>query len=158
MKKRLLFTSFVIGAALVAGCKPSAEKTTVTPTSESTSKQLDKAQAAANDAAQDMQDYAFAQKDAFVTAMKAKSAALKANLDSLAATIDKSTDAVKAEAGPKLAALRKQSEKLDAQIDAVQNSNASTWEGVKADAQKTYAAVEKGFADARQWVSDKIAP
>ncbi len=70
----------------------------------------------------------------------------------------KSSDAVKAEAQPKLQALRDQTAKMNKQLDEVKNSTESTWESVKSGAGKAYDALKDGFQQSRQWVSDKIAP
>ena len=54
--------------------------------------------------------------------------------------------------------MRDQAAKLNQQLADAQNATESTWDSVKAGTQKAYESVEKGFNDARQWVSDKIAP
>jgi paraquat-inducible protein B len=157
MKNKLLVTSLLVGAALITSCKPAPEEPAV-QASATTAQQLDKAQVAVKDAAQDLQNYAFEQKAEFVTKMEAQLAELNRSLDELSAKIEKSTDAIKADARPKLAALRDQAAELKKQLAAVKDATATTWDKVKADAQKAYTALKDGFADARQWVSDKIAP
>jgi DNA anti-recombination protein RmuC len=149
MKNILLITSFV-AAAFVLGCKPS--------TSETTAQQLDKAQAETKAVAQQIRDFTFAQKAEFVTAMRAQLAGLNRNLDELSAKIDKSSEAVQADAKPKLAALREQATQLGKRLDEVANATESTWGTIKADSEKAWAALKDGFAQSRQWVSDKIAP
>jgi ABC-type transporter Mla subunit MlaD len=145
--KTCLFT-FLTAAALVAGCGKEA----------STSQQIDKVQTEATQAAQNMKDYTYAQKADFVAAMQAQLTTLNQDLDQLSAKVDHASDAVKAEAKPKLQALRDQAAKLNQQLADAQNATESTWDSVKADSQKTYAALAESFTDARQWVSDKIAP
>ncbi len=105
-----------------------------------------------------MKDYAFAQKAEFVAGMKQQLAALNRSLDELGEKIEKSSSAAKAEAQPKLAALREEAAALHKQLEAVESSSVTTWDGVKADTQKAYGKLKDGFATARQWVSDKIAP
>ena len=83
---------------------------------------------------------------------------LNQDLDKLSAKIDNSSDAIKAEAKPKLQALRDQAAKLNQQLADAQNASESTWDSVKAGSQKACDAMEKSFTEARQWVSDKIAP
>ena len=83
---------------------------------------------------------------------------LNRDLDQLAAKIESSSDAVKAEAQPKLQALRDQAAQLNKQLDEARNATESTWDSVKAGFQKAYEATKDGFNQARQWVSDKIAP
>jgi predicted nucleic acid-binding Zn-ribbon protein len=105
-----------------------------------------------------MKDYTFAQKAEFVTAMQAQLDALNKDLDQLSTKIDSSTDAVKAEAKPKLQALRDQTAQLNKQLDDAKNATESTWDSVKAGCQKAYDATKDGLNTARQWLSDKIAP
>ena len=83
-----------------------------------------------------MKNYTFAQKDEFVKAMQGQLTALNQDLDKLSAKIDSSSDAVKAEAKPKLQALRDQATKLNQQLADASNATESTWDGVKADSKK----------------------
>ena len=83
---------------------------------------------------------------------------IQAILDQLAAKIEKSSDTAKAEAKPKLDALRGQAAKLNKKLDEARNATESTWDDVKAGFKKGYAELKDGFNQARQWVSDKIAP
>jgi ABC-type transporter Mla subunit MlaD len=147
MKNKALLTMFV-AVAIVAGCNKE----------QTTTQQIDKVQTETKQAAQDMKDYTFAQKDEFVKSMQSQLATLNSDLDKLSAKIDSSSDAIKAEAKPKLQALRDQATQLNQQLADAQNATESTWDSVKAGSQKAYDAMAKGLTDARQWVSDKIAP
>ena len=148
MKSKTLFTTFLIAAAFAVGCDKE----------QTTSQQLDKVQAETKQAAQDMKDYTYAQKSAFVETMQAQLAALNRDLDQLAAKIETSSDAVKAEAKPKLQAVRDQTAQLNKQLDEVKNATESTWDTVKNGFKKAYESSKDGFNQARQWASDKIAP
>jgi cytochrome c556 len=148
MKNRTLVTALLSAAALAAGCNKE-------PT---TSQQIDKVQTEAKQAAQDMKDFTYAQKSAFVETMQAQLDALNKDLDQLSAKIDKSSDAAKAEAKPKLQALRDQANKLNQQLDKAKDATESTWDDVKAGTKKAFGDLKDGFNQARQWVSDKIAP
>jgi chromosome segregation ATPase len=125
---------------------------------QSTSEQMDKVQTETKAAAVDMKNYTYAQKDEFVKAMQVQLDALNKDLDALSAKIDSSTDAVKAEAKPKLQALRDQTAQLNKQLDGAKDATESTWDSVQAGFSKAYEATKDGFNQARQWVSDKIAP
>ena len=125
---------------------------------QTTSQQIDKVKTETKQAAQDMKDYTFAQKAEFVAAMQVQLDALNKDLDQLAAKIDSSSDAIKAEAKPKLQALRDQAAQLNKQLDDAKNATESTWDSVKTGCSKAYEATKDGFNQARQWVSDKIAP
>jgi DNA anti-recombination protein RmuC len=148
MKNKTLFFTLLSVAVVAVGCDK--EKTTA--------QQIDQVQTETKQAAQDMKDYTYAQKAEFVKAMQEQLTTLNQDLDKLSAKIDKSTDAVKAEAKPKLQALRDQETKLNQALADAQNATESTWDSVKAGSKKAYASLQASFTEARQWVSDKIAP
>jgi ElaB/YqjD/DUF883 family membrane-anchored ribosome-binding protein len=148
MKNKTWVISVLSIAVVAVGCNKE----------QSTTQQMDKVQTETKQAAVDMKDYTFAQKAEFVKTMQVQLDALNKDLDQLAAKIDSSSDAVKAEAKPKLQALRDQAAQLNKQLDDAKNATESTWDSVKAGFQKAYDATKDGFNQARQWVSDKIAP
>ena len=144
MKNKTLLITLLSVATFAVGCNK--EKTT--------KQQLEAVKAETKQAAQDMKDYTFAQKAEFVKAMQSQLDALNQNLDQLSTKIESSSDAVKAEAKPKLQALRDQAAQLNKQLDDARNATDSTWDSIK----KAYEATKDGFNQARQWVSEKIAP
>ena len=148
MKNKKLLITFLALASFAVACDK--EKTTA--------QQIETVKTETKQAAEDMKDYTFAQKADFVKAMQTQLTTLNQDLDKLSAKIDTSSDAVKAEAKPKLQALRDQAAKLNDQLADVQNATESTWDSVKAGSKSAYDSLAKSFADARQWVSDKIAP
>jgi len=148
MKNKTLAITLLSIAAVSVGCNKE----------QSTSQQMDKVQTETKQAAQDMKDFTFAQKAEFVKTMQGQLDALNKDLDQLSAKIDSSSDAVKAEAKPKLQALRDQTAKLNTQLDEAKNATESTWDSVKGGFSKAYDAVKDGVQQTRQWVSDKIAP
>lgn len=150
MKYTKLALSLLAIAVLAVACKKTDES--------STQQQLDNAKQETKAAAQNMKDYTYAQKAEFVQTMQAQLTALNADLDQLSAKIDKSSDAVKQEAKPKLQALRDQTAGLNKQLDEAKNASESTWGSVQSGIVKAYDASKDGFNQARQWVSDKIAP
>ena len=156
MKNILFITSF-IAITLAFGCKPSAGKTEG-QTTEPTAQQLEKVQNATKDPAMQAKDYNFGQKTEFVMAMHAQLNELNQGLVELSAKIDSSSEAVQAEAKPKLAVLREKATQLSKQVDEISEATLSTWNVMKADTEKTYASLKDGIAQSRQAVSDKIAP
>src|ERR1035441_9941319 len=148
MKNKQLLITFVCAAMFAVGCDKE----------QTASQQIDKVQTETKQAAQDLKDYTFAEKAEFVKTMQDQLTALNQDLDKLSAKIDSSSDAIKAEAKPKLQALRDQATKLNQQLVDAPNATESTWDSVKAGTKSAYESVEKGFNDARQWVSDKIKP
>jgi cytochrome c556 len=156
MKHKYLLITILGAAVLVVGCERSEKSTT--ETREATAKQFDKVKTDTKEAAQDMKDYAYAQKSEFVGKMQVQLDEINRDLDQLAAKIEKSSDAAKAEAKPKIQALRDQTAKLTKQLDEAKNASESTWGDVKAGFKQGYSELKDGFQQARQWVSDKIAP
>jgi chromosome segregation ATPase len=152
MKNTTLVITVLSIAAFAVGCNKEQ-----TP-EQTTSQQIENVKTETKQAAQDMKDYTFAQKAEFVKTMQGQLDALNKDLDQLSAKIDSSSDAVKAEAKPKLQALRDQTAKLNTQLDEARNATESTWDSVKSGFSKAYDATKDGFNQARQWVSDKIAP
>jgi ABC-type transporter Mla subunit MlaD len=148
MKNTNLLISLLAVSAFAVGCNKE-------PT---TSQQIDKVQAETKQAAQDMKDYTYAQKAEFVEKMQGQLAAINRDLDQLSAKIEKANDAAKAEAKPKLQALRDEADQLNQQLDKAKNATESTWDDVKAGTKQAYNKLADGFQQARQWVSDKIAP
>ncbi|HKW31222.1 MAG TPA: methyl-accepting chemotaxis protein [Verrucomicrobiae bacterium] len=148
MKNKAFFFTLLSIAAVAVGCNKE----------QTTSQQMDKVQTETTQAAQDMKSYTFAQKAEFVKTMQGQLDTLNKDLDQLSAKIDSSSDAVKAEAKPKLQVLRDQVTQLNQQLAEAQNATESTWDSAKAGFQKAYDATKDGFNQTRQWVSDKIAP
>lgn len=148
MKNKTLAITFLSLAAFAVGCNKE----------QTTSQQLDKIKTETKEVAQDMKDYTFAQKGEFVEKMQRQLAEINRELDQLSARIEKSSDAVKADARPKHQALREQTTKFSKQLDEVKDASESTWDSVKAGTRKAYDSLKEGFQQSRQWVSDKIAP
>lgn len=148
MNHKAIFIILLSAATFAVGCKKE----------ETTTQQLDTLKTETKAAAQNMQDYTYAQKAEFVKQMQGQLSALNQDLEKLSAKIESSSDAVKAEAKPKLETLRDQARQLNKQLDEVKNASESTWDSVKAGSKKTYEALKDSFQQARQWVSDKVAP
>lgn len=148
MKHKTLLLTFLSLAVFTVSCDKPA----------TTSQQLDKVQEQPKEAAQEMKDYTFAQKAEFTEEMRSQLAAINKELEQLAAKVEKSSDAAKAEAKPKLQALREKADQMNKQLDEAKNATESTWESVKTTSKKAYHDLKDGFNQSRQWVSDKIAP
>ena len=157
MKSAHLAIAFLALSALAVGCKPSSERSPNVDRT-TTAERLDKVKQDAKETSEDMQDYAYAQKAEFVSTMHSQLDEINRELDQLAAKIDKADAAAKAEATPRLQALRNQAAKLNAHLDEAKNATESTWDDVKNGFKVGYSELKDGFNQARQWVSDKIAP
>ena len=148
MKNKMIASLVCSSVIVAAGCKQK----------DTTTQQLDKAGDKTAEVAQDIKDYSFARKTEFVSLMKTELTDLNRDLDQLETRITASSDAVKAEAQPKLDALRAQTVLLRKQLGVAENATESTWEVVKSDCRKSYDATCQGFQQSRQWLADKIAP
>jgi hypothetical protein len=148
MHTKLLFPLCLSLAALTLGCDQG-------PT---TSQKMEEVSAAGRAATPAQPDYTYAQRTEFKAKMQSQVAEINKDIDLLAARVEQSSDAVKAEAAPRLKALRDQAAILNKQIDAADNATESTWETVKSSTQKAYDAMKAGFQESRQWLSEKIAP
>lgn len=150
-----LFPSVLLVAALFVGCKPSANEPATSSANPGT-----KPASTATDVPQapDTADYAYERRAEFVAQMRAKAADLEKEIAVIAARIERSGDRAKTELEPKLKALRARVAELNREIEAAQDATPTTWDSIKADVRRSYASVEEGFADARKWLSEKIAP
>ena len=148
MNARTLIITVLSAAALTVGCNKE----------ETTSQQFDKVKQETKVAAQELKDYSYAQKAEFVAKMQGQLAEINKDLDQLSAKIEKSSDAAKTEANPKLQAMREQMAKLNKQLDEAKSATESTWSDVKVGFKKGYGELKDSIQQARQWVSDKIAP
>ena len=151
MKNNSLAITFLTIASFAVGCKPADENSTP-------QQQLDKVKTETKADAQEMKDYAFAQKADFVARMQGQLDALNKDIDTLSVKIENSSDAVKADAKPKLQALRDHAAQMNQQLADAKNATASTWDSVKASSAKAYNVLKDDFQQSRQWVSDKVAP
>jgi len=139
---------FLSVAALVSGCNKE----------QTTSERIAEVKTETKATAMELKDYTFEHKAEFVAHTQTQVDALNKDLDELSVKIEKSTDAVKVEARPKLQALRDQVSQLNKHLDDVRNGTESTWESVKATTTKAFDSLKDGFQQSRQWLSDKLAP
>jgi len=95
MKHNKLTFTFLSATAFVVGCDNQG----------TTTQRFEKVQTKTEEAARDMKDYTYAQKAEFTEYMQIQLTGINKELDQLAAKIEKSSDAAKAEARPKLQAL-----------------------------------------------------
>jgi capsule polysaccharide export protein KpsE/RkpR len=147
MKPNKFTITLLSTVAFAAGCSK-----------EGTTQQLDKVQAKTEAVAQDMKDYSYAQKGEFIQKMRGQLAQINHDLEVVAAKVEKSSDTVKAEANPKIGVLRGKADQLRRQLDDTKNATESTWESVKTESRNAFDDLKDGFQNARQWVSDKVAP
>jgi hypothetical protein len=148
----------VLALAITAGCKPESESTADSPASRNAATQFVRAKEETREAIDATRDYAYAQKAEYAAKIRAELAELNKELDQLAVKIESSSASAKAEAKVKLQEVRDKVARLDQNLDSVQGATESTWEEVKAGVKKGYEEVKESFRQARQWLSEKIAP
>jgi hypothetical protein len=156
MKTILLITT-LLAAVLTAVCKPSTEKP-VGQTTETTAQPQEKTDSSSPDAALQPRDYNFGQKTEFLMAMRAQLSELNASVDGVSVKIDKSSEAVQAEAKPKLAVLREKATELNKKLDDIGNATLPTWNVMKTETEKAFADLKDGIAQSNQAISDKVSP
>ncbi len=155
MKNKCLLLACVAGL-LAGGCKPTDNPT---PTvGNDTSAQLERVKEKTKEAALAVNDYAYAQRVEFADKMRAELADINAQLDRISVQVNSSTSSAKDEAKAKIQALRDKTSDLNKQLDGVKDSSESTWNDVKSGIRKGFDNVKDSFKQARQWLSDKIAP
>ena len=159
MRHTIRVITFLIVAALAVGCKSTDEKPAVGPKpSETVAAQRDKAETEVKEAAQAMQDYAYAQKAEFVDKMRKELADIQEELDRLSTKVDRSSSAAKADAKTQLDAVREKWAQAKKQLDQADSATESTWNDVKDGFKKLYGELKDSFEKTRQWLSDKIEP
>ena len=126
--------------------------------SVTTSQQIDRVQENTTEAAWEMKDMVYAQKDEFILNMTAQLAKLSRDMDQLVFRIERSSDVIRAYAKPNLDALLAQIAALNKQLDQASSATESSWYSAKVDIRKSYAASRNDYQLARQWLSGKIAP
>lgn len=125
---------------------------------KSTSQQIEKIKDDTKQVARDLNDYTFVQRTEFTTQMQSQLAAINSDLNALDARIEKTGGAAKEESREKLRALREKTTQLGKQLDNIKDATESTWDSVKSGSKKALSDLQEGFTQARQWISDKIAP
>ncbi len=163
MKTNQTWVALLAAVALVAGCnkpadeKPAADKPAV-ETSESANKQLNQIKQETKAVASDIKDYAYAQKAEFVDKMRGDLDKINQELDQLSTKLETASDTVKADGKAKVQDLREQLKKLNQQLDGVKDASESGWNDFKAGFRKSLDSMKDSLQQARQWLSDKIAP
>ena len=94
----------------------------------------------------------------FSEKIRAELADLNKELDKLSAKVESANESVKADARAKVQEIRGKVASLNERLDAVKGATESTWDDVKAGVKKAYDDVKDSFKQARQWLSEKIAP
>ena len=104
------------------------------------------------------QDYSYAQRAQFVDKTKRDLNAIHNELERLAAKVEKSDAAAKADAKAKLAVVQDKWTHAKTQLDRAESATESGWDEMQGGFKKAYRELKESFDTMRQWLSDKIAP
>ncbi len=157
MKTRIILATLLLSLT-AGGCKQSTPPPAPVTDPQVVSQKLDDAKQNASAAAADLKDYTYAKKTEYVQKMRDELAALNQEIDEFGDKIAQESTEAKAAAQPKLDALHAQADKLKAQLDKAEDATEAGWDDFKQQAESDYNDLKKSCDDARQWVSDKIAP
>jgi len=158
-RTQIILTLFSATVFTVAtGCKPESEKPVGGEANRDAAAQLDKAKEETREAIDAAKDYAYAQRTEYADRIRAELADLNKELDKLSAKVESANESVKADAKAKVQEIRGKVVSLNERLDAVKGATESTWDDVKAGVKKAYDDVKDSFKQARQWLSEKIAP
>lgn len=155
--RQLIITAFSV-ATFVVGCKPSSQTPPESLNQAEAQAQLDRAKKETKEAAQAVNDYAYSRKSEFVAAMRDEIKELDREIEKYSAKIESSSESTREEAKAKIQKLREKTADLGKKLDQMNDANESTWEEVKKGFRNGYDDTKEAFKDARQWLSDKIAP
>ncbi len=162
-KLTMLILTLLTGAALAAGCQSrDSRSAAVSEQSKTAAAQLDRAKADSEEAEQALQqakqDYAFAQKAEFISAMRKDLAEIQEELDRLWARVDNSSGEARTEAKARLDEVREQWTEAKDRLDEAENATESNWDEVKDGFRETHDALKDSVKKTLQWLSDKIEP
>ena len=103
-------------------------------------------------------DYSYSQKNDLVAKMKEQLADVNKEIEKLSNKVANSTDDTSKEAKARLEELKGKSKNLNIEIGHTESATEATWNDVKANSKKAMNDVKDSFRDAREWLSEKIAP
>jgi predicted nucleic acid-binding Zn-ribbon protein len=157
---RFIVTIAILGAALLAaGCDASEAKPSAgVPKTEGSLQQLRKVGKETNEAAQATKDYAYAVRAEFVKDMQNELRTINRTLQQLSDKVQSGSNSAKADAKAKLIALRNKAAQLNVEIEKAKNAPEAAWDQVKAGVKKSHDDLKESVAQARTWLSEKIAP
>ena len=138
----------VVVATFLVGCEQ--EKTTA--------QKLDQLKAETKQVARDLEDETYGKRAEFTARTKLQLDSLNLELTQLEARIEKASGTAKADSAAKIKALREKTSELGQKLDDIKNATESNWETVKSGTKKGLVELQDQFNQARQWISEKIAP
>ena len=138
----------VIAATFLVGCEQE----------KSNSQKLDQIKAETKQVARDLDDETYVKRAEFTARTKIQLDSLKLELTQLEARIGKASGTAKADSEAKIQTLREKTSQLGQKLDDLKDATESNWDSVKSGAKKGLVELQDQFNQARQWMSEKIAP
>ena len=108
--------------------------------------------------AQTPHDSGYARRAEFVDRSRKELAVAEAELDRLAARIERSTGPAKASARTALEAARRKWVEAKNRLEKAETASESTWDYVKDGFRQASTDLDESVRSMRQWLSDKIEP
>lgn len=159
MKHTILVMRLFLVAGVAVGCASGDGESAAESKQPGTAAvQRDKATTATKEAAQAIQDYAYAQRAEFIDEMKEELSQIQVELDKLSAEIDRSSGVAKDDAKADLEALREKWTDAKKQLDQAESATESSWEDAQGRFKKSHNDLKDSLDKTRQWLSEKIAP
>jgi hypothetical protein len=155
MKSNHVLSTALSLALMATACNQSDNQPSA---SDSSASKLEQAKRQAHEAVQSAKDYAYSQKAEFTAEMRKLIADLNREMDDLSAKVQAASPTAKVEAKAKLQDLREKTAALDVRLDAIKDATAPGWESVKLEVKQGYDELRASVNQARQWLSEKIAP
>jgi len=153
--RSLAVTALLSAAVLAAGCSTSEAKPTAGVLTAEGTEQLQKE---TKEAVQAAKNYAYAVRAEFVKDMQEEVATINRAVQQLSDKIESSNSAAKADAKAKLVALRDKAAALNGELEKAKSASADACDQVKAGFKKSHEDLKESVAQARTWMSEKIAP
>jgi hypothetical protein len=124
---------FLVIGTLAADCSKSSDKGSdaLPEQTETTAEKRETALTATKEAAQSIQNYAYAQKDEFAVAAKRQLSEMEASMDRLGTKIDRSTGAARADAKAKLAVVSDKWAATKVHLDEAEAATEGAWQDVQ---------------------------
>lgn len=155
--KHKTLTGLCAAAMVAVGCGPMDQKPVEESAGDDTAAvQYEQAEKQTREAARAIRQYAYAERDEFVTNMRKSLTPLNEEIDQLSTSLRSHSGMVKTEAESKLQALREQSERFAARLAEVQDATEARWDEIRTDVETSFTKLKSAFEKTRQWFSEVL--
>lgn len=151
------FLPLILAIATVS-CATDDEPPSAAQPSESAGSKLEDVEQKSAEVRRAIRDYAYAEKADLIAEVKKDLSAIETEMDRLSAKVDSSKGEAKADAKAKLEGVRTKWAEAKERLDDADDASDAEWEDVKRNVERSYGELQDSFDDARQRLSDEIAP